>query len=90
MSNPFFQSLKETYTMNTKQKTIKTETFTAVVTNPGTRGFGFKVTKGTATRRQVRRAMKRSVQLEAKARLQHSLAESKAFTKKLASKKTVK
>jgi hypothetical protein len=51
--------------MNAKQKTIKTETWTAVVTNPGTRGFQFKVTKGTATRRQVRRALK---QLNAKSK----------------------
>jgi hypothetical protein len=47
--------------MTITQKTIKTETFTAVVTNPGVRGFSFKVTKGTATRRMVRRAVKRLI-----------------------------
>jgi len=50
--------------MNAKIKTIKTENFTAVVTNPGTKGFGFKVTKGTASRRQVRRAMKRVLKVK--------------------------
>ena len=44
-----------------KQLTVKTETFTAVVTGAGAKGFSFKLTKGTATRRQVRRAMKRTL-----------------------------
>jgi hypothetical protein len=44
-----------------KQMTIKTEEWTAVVTGAGSAGFTFKVTKGTATRRQVRRAMKRAM-----------------------------
>ena len=64
--------------MTTTTKTIKTENFTAVVTNPGTRGFQFKLTKGTATRRQVRRAIKRTLK---------AVAPKPAATKKPAAKK---
>ena len=42
-----------------KQLTVKGEDWTAVVTGAGASGWSFKATKGSPTRRQVRRAMKR-------------------------------
>ena len=50
--------------MTTKQLTIKTEKFTAIVTGAGAKGFSFKVTKGNATRRDVRRTMKRTMKVK--------------------------
>lgn len=58
-------------------KTFSTDSWKAIVTNPGIKGWTFKALSGKPTRRQVRRAIKRANKVAAKPAVKKILSKNK-------------